>query len=303
MNIPTRKIMIGMVLAAAGLAAPSLLCLPSAGLRADDSSTEVHLTGTLDSVDVGGSHAVIVTESGLRYTLDTGHADITTHGDAGRTGELTPEMHVQVAGEPLSDGTIRVDRIAVEDNGASPAPDTPVAPAPAAGPETIHLHGSVISVDERAGSFIVHINDHTRTIFVDDSTDFSDDGQSPSGDDDSLPVQAGDRVTVGGVMRPDGTVVADTVQDDGATPADAALIGRVVTPSSRYSTRDIKIRVSTDRDVTVHVPNDAPVLRDGHRISVHDLTGADVVRVDGIPDGGALQATRVVVVPADTVAF
>ena len=97
-------------------------------------------------------------------------------------------------------------------------------------------------------SFVVHVNDHTRTIFIGNDTDLI------QGDtQENFPLQPGDRVTVSGVLHADGTVVADTVilgrspdaaGRDGSGPQE--LLGRIIGEGSR----DITIRVaSSDREV------------------------------------------------------
>jgi hypothetical protein len=63
--------------------------------------------------------------------------------------------------------------------------------------------------------------------------------------------------------------------------------------SDRYLSRDIKVRMDSGREVTIHVPHDARVVRDGQPISVHDLTGDDVVRVIGSFNGDDFKATRI----------
>ncbi len=291
MKTPERKILIGAALALTGLAAPALLYQSSACLRADDSSTVVHLTGTLDSVDADGAHAVFVTDSGLRYTLDTAHPPVA----------LQPGMRVQVAGEPLSDGTIQADQIQVLASGDGPIPErvrTPAPVAPSSSSDVIHLRGTVVSADQAHGSLVVRVNDHTRTVFVDDSTVVSQEPSAGQAAAAVVPLNLGDRVTVSGIIRPDGTVVADTLQVGAAAPQGVDLTGAVVQPSNRYYTRDIKIRVADGREVTVHVPSDTTVVRGGQPISVHALSNSDVVRVEGIPDGDDVQATRIEVVSA-----
>ncbi len=134
---------------------------------------------------------------------------------------------------------------------------------------------------------------------MDDSTDFRLGGR-PAPDSDSLiPLRPGDRATVSGIIRPDGTVVADTVRVGPGDAQGVTLVGRVVRPAGRYGSRDIQVRSEDGSLVMVHVPDDVPVTRDDQPVSVHDLSEDDVVRVECFPDGDAVQATRISVVRGD----
>ena len=122
----------------------------------------------------------------------------------------------------------------------------------------------------------------------------------PTGSD-RVPLHPGDRVTVAGTFQPDGSVVADTVSLTrmlrSVGPARRpGLTGPVVSTSDPLRSRDIKVRDSSGRDVTVHVPRGASITRDGKPVSVHDLGKQDVVHVDGTPDGDALRASAITVV-------
>ena len=143
------------------------------------------------------------------------------------------------------------------------------------------------------------------TVVVDHSTDLTD---VPSVDDDHIGLHAGDRVTVSGRLRYDGTITASAIslsrniQTAGrqavpmAPPIDEAphqLVGRVSHESDKLLSRDIRIRIDGGREVTVHVPHETRVQRDGHPISVHELMGGDVLRVVGSYDDDGFRASRI----------
>ena len=71
------------------------------------------------------------------------------------------------------------------------------------------------------------------------------------------------------------------------------LIGRVTHESDKLLSRDIRIRTEGGREVTVHVPHESRVVRDGRPISVHELMGGDVLRVVGSYDDDGFRASRI----------
>ena len=150
-------------------------------------------------------------------------------------------------------------------------------------------------MDKHQDSFVVHVNDHTRTIFLDNDTDLiQGDAQ------ENFPLQPGDRVTVSGVLHSDGTVRADTIilgRSGNGDRRDVAgsqeLVGRIIAQGRR----DFTVRVSSsDRDVKVLVTRDVPITRDGEAVSLDDLTTDDDVRVSGTPDGDDFRADHITVV-------
>ena len=115
----------------------------------------------------------------------------------------------------------------------------------------------------------------------------------------AFPVKPGDRVTVAGTLQPDGSVLAGAVSRSLTIPPSAVarhdriLFGRVSSGSSRYGSRDIKIRLADDREVKVKVARGLPIRRDGRPVSVHDLRGGDDLRVLGRFEGGDFRADRI----------
>ena len=201
----------------------------------------------------------------------------------------------------------------------APAPSRPVGPvdahpAPPAtidadvdqGGQKIRLRGTVENVDDQNGVVVVRVNTHLRTVLVDHDTDLTD---IPSPDDDHMGLHPGDRVTVAGRLLGDGSVKAGAVsfskniQQAASTAGPIApptdeesphqLVGRISHPSDRMLSRDIKIRVDGGREVTIHVPHDARIQRDGHVISVHELTGDDVIRAIGSYEDDGFKANRI----------
>ena len=301
--------MICAALAVLGLAGPPLARLTGAQARASEYSVredpavdaaqgDVVLDGVISRVDVDRDRVTLTTDAGRAYTLDTSRFDLTQRGTdrSGQTADLTRGMRLHVTGTRLSDDIVQADRVRILRDQNTPLE----VPAPSSPDDTdsINLRGTVESVDQRRASFVVHINQHTRTVFLDDTTTLP---QASPEDSDRVPLHPGDRVTVSGVLRADGTVVADTVSLGQPAKSDRREItprdieGRVTSRSSRYTNRDLKIRLSSGREVTVHVPAGIPITRDNQPISVHELTTRDVVRVTGTFDGDDFRADSIAV--------
>jgi hypothetical protein len=285
--------------------------------------------GVVSMVDADRDRVTITTSDARQYNLDTGDCIIRlrTTSQPGETGDLVSGMHVRISGRLLAAGVVAADTVTVlpysDDHPADDHPTGPVAvsdePAPpsdnpsSAGTH-IRLRGTVESVDDDAGVVVVHVRDHARTVKIDHHTDLTD---IPSPDDDHIGLHPGDRVTVNGMLHADGTVLADAVSlspnidaarvnpdagykvretapSGGDVENDHQIVGRVSHESDKLLSRDIKVQLEPDREITVHVPHDARVLRDGRPISVHELTEEDVVRVDGYWDGNDdFQAQRI----------
>jgi hypothetical protein len=276
--------------------------------------------GVVTMVDPDRDRVTITAPDGRHYNLDTSdtHIKLLLTDEPGDTGDLVVGMHIRVSGRLLGTDVVAADQINVQPyTGASPPqapqpPEEPAAtvpppasPAPAPSVDTgrhIELRGTVESVDDDLGLLVVHVRDHSRTVYVDNHTDLT---AVPSPDDSHIGVHSGDRVTVQGTLRGDGGVTAAAISlTRGQAVAKAPpfaryagdehhLVGRVSRESDKYSTRDIKVRLDPGHDVTVHVPHDVQVLRGGRPISVHELTVEDVVRVVGSYDGSDFVATRI----------
>ena len=72
----------------------------------------------------------------------------------------------------------------------------------------IRLRGTVESVDDELGVIVVRVKTHVRMIYVNDKTDLQD---IPSPSENHIGLHAGDRISVHGVLQPDGSVQADIV--------------------------------------------------------------------------------------------
>ena len=186
-----------------------------------------------------------------------------------------------------------------------------IAPGPSV-PEPLDftVRGTVEAIDLERGAFVLRINTHTRTIFVTPDTDVSGLPGAGAG----FPVQPGQRVTVGGSLQPEGTVLAGllTAKEDVDyhTPAGLSnriLFGTVSSPANKLGHRDIKIRLAGGSgEAKIIVPRSIPVRRSGDQISVYDLSRRDSVRVTGRLAGTEFHAARIDVLaaadasPADT---
>lgn len=285
----------------AALLLPTLSPAPPA--RADDyplSTPQAFRADlTVTRVDIDRNRVQAVGDSGRAYTLDTYQAAIALRGTdrPGHTGDLVPGMRLRVQGTLASADIVEASSVQVLPYRASRAASP--APPPVRDLGAVTLRGTVESVDSHSRLLVVRVRDHQRTVLVNAQTDLQD---VDTGNPDHLAYLPGERVTVVGTLRPDGAVLADTISHrvqpgPRTAPAPAAdlntLIGPVTRQSSRYNSRDIKVRVSVDREVTVHVPRDTQVFRGDRPISVHDLAKADVVRVQGAPDDDDFKASRI----------
>lgn len=292
-----------------GLAALPVLSAGTAA-RADSypyqGAQNFRIDGVVSMVDSDRDRVTITAPDGHLYNLDTSETNIKlrTTKAPGNTGDLAVGMHVRVSGRLLSSDIVAADQLTVlpyESSRPTAPTASPAAPSPVSAASHIRLRGTVESVNDEDGVVTVHVNDHVRTIYVNDNTNLTD---ITGGDDNHIGVHPGDRITVSGTLRPDGSVTADAIsqsRDLGASESAPIressngheLVGRVTHESSPFMNRDIKVRIDPGREVTVHVQHEARVQRNGHPISVHNLTKDDVVRVLGFYDGDTFTASQI----------
>jgi len=297
------RTIICLALLAVGLSgSPSVPCAAQAN-GAPFGSRPFVTDGVVAHVDSTHDRLIVNRDDGQPCLLDTSGADITLP-DGSQAGALSPGMRVHVTGRQVSSGLVEVTQMRVLTPGkvAPFRPRGPVGPqranAAAAAGEDIQLRGTVDTVDTRRGAFVVRVRDHTRTIYLAGETDLS--GMALR-DPNRFPVKPGDRVTVAGRLQPDGGVLASAISlsktitlPAGVAPRpDRVLFGRITSVSNRFTSRDIKIRLSNDRELKVKVGHGLSIRRDGRPISVHDLRGGDDVRVTGSFDGSDFKADRV----------
>lgn len=260
------------------------------------------VSGVVSAVDIDRDRIALTADGGHAYTLDTYKAAIALRGTdkPGMTVDIVPGMRLRARGTRVSADIVEADRVTVlpyVGGARPPEPQRDSTPTPAG--QSILLRGTVESVDSKRDAVVVRVNDHTRTVLVDERTDFQD--IEYGGGSDRIPLKPGDRVTVAGTFARDGTVLASAVTRRAALLTGEAanhrgvLTGPVTHPSNHLTSRDIKVRVSVGQEVTVHVPRDTAIMRDGRPISVHSLSRNDVVRVEGTPDGDDFKASRIVV--------
>ncbi len=260
------------------------------------------VSGTVTAVDIDRDRIALTADGGHAYTLDTYKASIALRGTdkRGMTADLVPGMRLRARGTRVSADIVEADTVTVLPYVGGVPPGGVQRPiAPPLADQSITLRGTVESVDNNRGAFVVRVNDHTRTIMVNERTDYG--YITWNGPVDRILVNVGDRVTVAGTLKRDGTVLAAAVTRRAAllvgdaAPHRGVLTGPITRPSNHLTSRDIKVRVSVGQEVTVHVPRDTPIQRDGRPISVHSLSRNDVVRVEGAPDGDDFKASRIVV--------
>lgn len=255
------------------------------------SGQQVTLAGTLRRVEAGPHAALFAGDDGRQYVLDLSQAKIVLPN--GVKVPLTPGTRGLVSGLGNTDGSITVSRFQAVSASIVTAP-TPNVPEPL----DFTVRGTVEAIDLERGAFVLRINTHTRTVFVTPDTDIS--GLPAAGT--GFPVQPGQRVTVGGSLQPEGTVLAGllTTKEDvnyhtlGDQP-DRILFGTVSSPANKYGHRDIKIRIADGggTEAKIVIPRGIPVRRLGSQISVYDLSRRDSVRVTGRLAGTEFRAGRI----------
>ena len=258
----------------------------------------VTLAGTLKRVEARPHAALFAGDDGRQYVLDLSQAKIVLLG--GARLPLLPGTRGTVSGLGNADGSITVSRFQAVPAAVATAP-IPSVPEPL----DFTVRGTVEAIDLERGAFVLRINTHTRTVFVTPDTDVSGLPGAKAG----FPVQPGQRVTVGGSLQPEGTVLAGllTAKEDvdyhtfTGLP-NRILFGTVSSPANKLGHRDIKIRLADGgAETKIVVPRGIPVRRTGAQISVYDLSRRDQVRVTGRLSGMDFRAARIdVLAPADT---
>ncbi len=262
------------------------------------SGQHVTLVGTLKRVEAGPHAALFAGDDGRQYVLDLSQAKLVLPG--GVHSPLLAGTRGTVSGLGNPDGSITVSRFQ-----AIPAPVVS-APAPdAAEPPDLTVRGTVEAIDLEHGAFVLRINTHTRIIYVTPDTDSSAFGGAATG---QFPVQPGQRVTVGGSLQPNGTVLAGllTTKEDinyltAPDRPNRILFGEVSSPANKLGRRDIKVRAADGAEIKVDIPRSIPVRRAGVQVSMYDLSRRDQVRVTGRMSGTDFHAARIdVLASADT---
>ena len=184
-------------------------------------------------------------------------------------------------------GTLPTARAADKQPAPITAPDVPDA----------KLRGTVTALNLRRGAFVLRVNDHAWTVFVTPDTDVTALGPTVA---DRFPVTLGERVSLGGPVQPDGTVLAvlltqsrEIVYTSGPDQPNRILFGRISSRSGRLRGRDIKIRNGDGVETKIKVGHSILIRRVGRPISVHDLSGDDDIRVVGTRDGMDIKAARI----------
>ena len=282
-------------LRSAGIVTAVLVC-GLVQIAAAQSLAGQHITvvGAIKQVDAGGHEVTFAGDDKNQYTLDIARAKVTLPPDV--RGGLVPGMRAYVSGEGREDGTIAVSLFRVQ---SVPAPPVPIHPTEikSAEPLDVTVRGTVDSVDLEEGAFVLRISRHTRTVFVTADTDLSGLGPIPA---DRFPVRPGQRVTVGGALQPNGTVLAGvlTHKEDidyitAANQPNRVLVGAVLSVAGKLRGRDVNIRSADGTETKIQVPRDIPIRRLGRPISVHDLNSRDRVRVTGRMVGAEFRAARI----------
>ena len=265
------------------------------------SGQHLTLAGTLKRVEPGPHAALFAADDGQQYVLDLSQAKIVLPN--GVKAPLAAGTRGLVSGLGNADGSITVSRFQAVPVVAPPIPSVPE-------PLDFTVRGTVEAINLERGAFVLRINTHTRTVFVTPDTDVSGLPGAGAG----FPVLAGQRVTVGGSLQPEGTVLAGllTTKEDvdyhtPATVPNRILFGTVSSPANKLGRRDIKIRLADGgAEAKIVVPRGIPIRRSGIQISAYDLSRRDTVRVTGRLAGTEFHAARIDVlaaadaVPAET---
>ncbi len=249
---------------------------------------QVAFAGTIKRVEAGPHAALFTGDNGPDYLLDLSQAKVSLPPGiktlaAGQRGTVT--------GLGNSDGSIAVSRFQILPPSSVPLPIF-------AAPEPLDLttRGTVEAVNYTLGSFVLRINTHTRTVFVTPETGVSGLGPALNG----FPVQPGRRVTVGGSLQPNGTLLAGVLTDKGdldfRTPPGSAnriLFGLISSPANKLRGRDFRVRLADGTETKINSSRSIPVRRSGRQISVYDLSRRDTARLIGRFKGTDFEAARV----------
>lgn len=245
----------------------------------------VLLAGVIKRVEIGPRAALFTGGDGRDYVLDLSSAKITL--PSGVNG-LKPGMRGTVSGTGNSDGSIAVSRLQLL---------PPLAPVPAdTEPLDYTVRGTVETLDLVRGSFVVRVQTHMRIVYVTPDTDIRELGSTPK----NFPVQPGQRVTVGGSLQPNGTVLAAVLNEKidfsyrtSADQANRVLFGPVSSPANKLRGRDFRIRVEGGTEPKIVSTRSIPIRREGRQISVYGLSRRDTVRVTGRLKGADFEAARI----------
>lgn len=248
------------------------------------------MAGTIKRMEAGPRTALFAGDDGRQYILDLSQAKIVL--PSSMKAPLLPGTRGFISGLGNADGSITVSRFQAVPTAAVPAP-VPTSPEPL----DFTVRGTVEAIDLERGAFVLRINTHTRTVFVTPDTNVLGLPGAGAG----FPVQPGQRVTVGGSLQPEGTVLAglltakeDVVYHTPASLPNRILFGTVSSPPNKLGHRDMRIRTANDStEAKIVVPRGIPVHRSGAQISVYDLSRRDQVRVTGRLAGTELRAGRV----------
>ncbi len=250
---------------------------------------QVTFAGIVKRVEAGPHAALFTGDNGQDFVLDLSQAKILLPDGV---KSLAPGQRGTVSGRGNSDGSIAVRRFQI-----LPPPPIPALVAAAPEPLDVTVRGTVEAVNFEAGSFVLRVNTHTRTVFVTPDTVISGLGPAASS---AFPVQPGRRVTVGGALQPNGTLLAGvlTAKEDldygtAANQANRILFGTVSSPANKLRGRGFRVRLADGTEIKIGSPHSIPIRRTGRLISVYDLNRRDQVRVTGRLHGADFEATRV----------
>ncbi len=260
---------------------------------------QVTFAGRIKRVEAGPHAALFTGDNGQDFVLDLSQARVILPNGV---KSLMPGQRGMVSGLGNSDGSIAVRRFQI-----LPPPPVPAPIAAVPEPLDITVRGTVEAVILETGSFVLRVNTHTRTVYVTPDTDVSGLRPAASG---AFPVQPGLRVTVGGALQPNGTLLAGVLTDKedltyqtAANQANRVLFGAVSSPANKLRGRDFRIRLADGTEVKISSPHSVPIRRTGRPVSVYDLNRRDQVRVTGRLRGSDFVASRVDVLapPPDAV--
>lgn len=249
---------------------------------------QVTFAGTVKRVEAGPQAALFTGDNGQEFVLDLSRAKVLLPSGM---KSLMPGQRGTVSGRGNSDGSIAVSRFQV-----LPPPPIPAPVAAVAEPLDVTVRGTVEVVNFETGSFVLRVNTHTRTVFVTPDTDVSGLGLAAPG---LFPIQPGRRVTVGGALQPNGTLLAgvlagkDLNYQTAPSQANRVLFGTVSSPANKLRGRDFRIRLAEGTEVKIGSQRGIPARRSGRQISIYDLNRRDQVRVTGRLRGTDLEAARV----------
>jgi hypothetical protein len=236
------------------------------------------LSGTLRGIDRRRSRITLRTESG--ETADVPYDDETVFARLGRrvtADELRPGDQLWVEGPATGSALLRATRVEV-----TGSPDA----------WQLGRSGEVVDVNRRDRRLRVDFAGETRTVIIDDRTEFQRGSRTVSFEAIGL----GDSVRVSGQLRGN-AVEARRIEVSETGGTERTVEGHV--RGIDLESRTIRVRLNALIPITVpvYVPPDTPILRGTQRLNLEEIHQGDRIRARGSSRNSRLAADTIEILP------